>query len=1609
MTKSNKDQFLDQLIPAVCNRIQASDYKTIDNFIRQFSINPTYEDLKKLPFERLVEGLAEMWEFIKYRSPGTPKIKVYYWKPDFVTPLSERIIINIINDDMPFLVDSIIELLHKHQLKARRIIHPVLKIKRDSQGSLTHIFSYQQKDIKEAAFESAIHCEIVENVSPELVPILERDIQVTLTHVRLATRDWKKMLIRTREIIQGTRAAFQHAQEKEDFEETVHFLNWLKEDHFTYLGYGAFNFNTKEGTLLRHLKAQDCLGILLDESLQDLGKIFKGISFNKQTRQHLLGPHPLIINKASVISLVHRGVALDAIGIKKFNEKGEITGIDLFVGLFTSIAYDSSTRDIPLLRRKVERILEYAGLSPNWHDGKALSHILDSLPRDDLFQASIAELTGIGMAILNLQERPRLALFIRRDQFNRFLSCLVYVPRDRFDSQLCEQIGQTLSQELNGRLSDYKAQFGSLVLARVHYILYFEGKIDEEVDVNALEQKLVILSRSWLDDFRLSLQSYYGEYTGAKIYKEYKSAFSKGYQEHFKGTEVIEDIEVLRDIQNSGELEARLYEVDASSKSNKELRLKVYHPKTAVPLSDILPILENLDLRIIKENFYSIRPTSIEDPLWIHDFKIESRSTHDSVSPLKMAERFLEAFYAAYKKVIEDDGFNRLVLRAGLTARQCLLLRVYSKYLRQLQFPFSRDYIEQTLLKYPSITSHIVTLFEQKFDPTIACENIAIRTKILEELEKVASPDEDKILRRYLNLVISSLRTNYYQRQEDGNFKPYISIKFDSHQIEEMPLPRPLYEIFVYSTHFEAIHLRGGKVARGGIRWSDRFEDFRTEILGLLKAQTVKNTVIVPVGSKGGFIVKSAQTHPSRDEITAEAIECYQDFMRGLLDITDNLNNGRLCKPSNVICYDGPDPYLVVAADKGTASFSDYANAISRQYKFWLDDAFASGGSAGYDHKKIAITARGAWESVKWHFLEEGIDISSTPFKVIGVGDMSGDVFGNGMLLSDQIKLIAAFNHQHIFIDPNPDPEISFQERQRLFELPRSTWKDYNPELISTGGGVFDRQSKFVSLSPEIQELLKIQAATLTPNELIKKLLTLEVDLLWFGGIGSFVKSSKESHSDVADRNNDLIRVNAKDLRCRVIGEGANLGVTQLGRIEFSQKGGRINTDAIDNSGGVDCSDHEVNIKILFSGLISRHELTFEERNLLLLEATSQVAELVLKNNYAQTRALSLLEAQGIKLLDEQIRLIRYLEWKGRLNRALEYLPDDNVLSDMQTTQKSLTRPELAVLMAYAKIDYYEEILSSPLLDDFALEKDLMGYFPLSFQNSYKEAILTHPLKREIIATLVVNDCVNYLGPSYPYEITHKIGCKIEDVFKAYLIVRNAFKLRELWQEIQSLEKDILPADQMKLILDTLMIVRRIVPWLLRHYRLNENILSTSSVLELGSESFLSNLDSCLDESHKKILEDNIFNYEKLNISSELAQRVAVLQIAASSPDIILIASRTHVPIPQVAKIYFDVGARFYLNTLRQRINQIKLVNSWQRMALNGCVEDLYTLQCDLVEEILKLAHPHDISSSDAFAAWISSRQTTIKKIDDLSKEILSLSSLDLAAVSVILREYRHL
>lgn len=1603
-----KQGLLEKAVSVLVAEFGKDHKQNITHFIENLFEHSPPTEWSKLKVEEVVEGLSRLWKLIAVRPKSKEKFEVYHWKPKGKSAVAERVIIDFVNDDMPFLVDSLIQVLGREGIRPRLVLHPVYLVKRDKSGHL--LFLERSNGSKEkGTSESIIHCEITEGITSDLIDVLKNKLPEIYTEVRRATSDWAEMRQKIDVAVQDL-AEVSRVLKADQTEEVLEFLKWIKDDHFTFLGYCKYDLVTSSGKLLKEPSTTDTLGVLKEEKLHNLSVLYEGITFNSLARRYIYEPVPIAINKTSKISNVHRAVPMDSVWVKRFNARGQVIGIHIFVGLFTSVAYDSSARDIPLLRRKIIQILEYSNLSSHWHDGKGLIHILDSLPRDELFQATVPELSEIGLAVLRLQQRPRVALFVRQDQFNRFLSCLVYIPRERFDTALCDEMGNILAQELKGEVSAYKAQYGALDFARVHYTVTLKDGINENASYEAIEQKLINAARLWKDDLRVSLNEVFSETESAVYYRRYRDAFGRGYQERFKGSTAVLDIIEIEKVLKSQKRYARLTADETSN--NSSIKLKIYNYKTPIHLSDILPVLENLNLRVISEIPFKVKASDQVTEIWIHDFEAESKDNR-LIDIKVVSQKFLEALNKVWEQEIENDGFNKLVLRAQLDVRQCMLLRAYAKYLRQLQLPFSKEYIETTLVKNPEIISSLVQLFERKFDPKIKTEDSKLIAKINKDLDQVVSIDEDRILRGYLNLIQASVRTNYYQRTADGSVKPYFSIKFLCSKIDEMPLPKPMFEIFVYSPRFEAVHLRGGKVARGGIRWSDRLEDFRTEILGLIKAQMVKNTVIVPVGSKGGFVLKRDLKGSTRDEIMAEGIECYRGMMCGLLDITDNLVGGKIIAPKDIVRWDEDDPYLVVAADKGTATFSDYANGVSKDYKFWLDDAFASGGSAGYDHKKMAITARGAWESVKRHFKEMNIDITKTSITVIGIGDMSGDVFGNGMLLSKHLKLLFGIDHRHIFIDPDPDLVTSFKERQRLFNLPRSSWMDYDKKILSKGGAIFERTSKEIILTPEIRNLLGWGQEKITPNRLIQEILKYPADLLWLGGIGTFIKSSRESNADVGDRTNDSIRVNARDIHVKVVGEGANLGVTQLGRIEFANLGGHINTDAIDNSAGVDCSDHEVNIKILLNGIMKEGTLNLKERNKLLETMTDEVGKLVLRDNYMQTQALSLLREMGVQNLDHQIKVMNNLEKHGKLNRALEFLPDDNTLQEYIASQRGLSRPELAVLMAYSKIYTYDQILASNVPEDFYFESAVVNYFPEPLRQNYRKEILHHPLRREIVATIATNELINRLGLAFLHEAQEKSGCDFSEVVRACFVIISVFDLNSFWHEIENLDNKVQASVQLRSMMDILKIVKRTTLWLLRYQNKIESISETSSILRVGVESFLSGLANCLDDEGYGALAASINAYITDGLDYDFAQRLSILKIAASSPDIILIATETGSTVQNVASLYFMVGNRFGFNQLRLSIDNLSSSSFWHRWAAAGLQEDLYIYQNNMVMSILSYMRRsktlEKLSMTTLLENWIHTYSRDVERVDQVLNEAKLHGLGDFSLITVVARELRQL
>jgi glutamate dehydrogenase len=1599
-----KTDLIERVARTAAQRLDRKRAADVEGFVRLFYANVPPDDILEDSPENLFSSAMTLWNFGLQRAPGAAKVRVYNPRLDEHGWRSPHTVVEIVNDDMPFLVDSVSAELNRRELTVHLVIHPILRVKRDAKGHLVGTGD------PASPAESYMQIRISEQSAPETLEQIKQGLESILAEVRAAVRDWPLMRERIGTIAKELGKA-KLPLPKDEINEARDFLLWVAEDHFTFLGYREYDFSGEGDNATLTVKAGSGLGILTDDnySVFDRQKNFERMP--AEVRAFMRQPRLLAIMKSNKRATVHRPVHMDTVGIKRFDAEGNPSGEQLFIGLFTSVTYNKSPREIPLLRRKVERVIARAGFQPNSHDGKALLHILETHPRDELFQASDDELFEIALGILHLQERQRVALFLRRDPFERFVSCLIYVPRDRFGTELRLRMQDIVARAFNGRISAFYTQMTDAALSRLQLIVATTPGAVPDVDIAELEAKLVEAGQSWADNLQEALVETLGEEQGLLLLRRYAGAFASGYRERFDAHAAVLDIGNIEKAVTTGRLTMSLYRpVEAPP---TELRFKIYNAGEQIPLSDVLPMLEHMGLKVISEAPHLVRPLDRPRPVWIHDF-LMCTADGSEIDIGAVRDNFQKAFERAWRGKAEDDGFNRLILLAGLTWREVVILRAYCKYLRQIQVAFSQSYMEETLARNAPIAGLLVKLFRALFDPAQRADADAkgesIKTEIERALDQVANLDEDRILRRFLNLILATLRTNYYQTQGDGDTKTYISFKLDSRLVEELPLPRPLVEIWVYAPRVEAVHLRGGKVARGGIRWSDRREDFRTEVLGLMKAQMVKNAVIVPVGSKGGFVAKKIPVGATRDQVQAEVVECYKTMMRGLLDLTDNLTANGLVPPPNLVRRDGDDPYLVVAADKGTATFSDIANAVSAEYGFWLGDAFASGGSAGYDHKKMGITARGAWESVKRHFRETGVDVQTTDFTVVGIGDMSGDVFGNGMLQSPHIRLIGAFNHLHIFVDPTPDAAGSFAERKRLFDLPRSSWADYDTRLISEGGGVFDRKAKRIPVTGAMKTCFGLTADSVSPNDLIRAMLRAPVDLLWLGGIGTYVKASAETHVDVGDRTNDAVRVDAEDLRCKVAGEGANLGITQRGRIAYALKGGRLNTDAVDNSAGVDCSDHEVNIKILLNGAVAAGDLTLKQRDKLLAQMTDEVGSLVLRDNYLQSQALTLAETQGWFRLDQQGRFMRNLERAGKLDRAIEFLPDDETLATRLAQRQGLSRPELAVLMAYAKMSLYDELLPSDLPDDSQLLDDLRRYFPKLLQERFADQITQHRLRREIIATVVTNSLVNRAGITFIHVMKEKTGQAASDIARAYAITRGVFELRALWAEIEALDNKV-PAKFQALMADaTVRLAEAGTVWFLRNGKSPLDIAGhiethRGDIAKLGEH-----LETFLTETDRTAFAKRVEALTIEGIPDALAKKVARLDLLVPGLDIVRIAQRSGKSLERVARTFYAVGVRFHLNWLRTATGGVNLDTHWDRLAVAAVLDDLYSHQRVLTERMLNANGSADnLAESEAIEQWTQAQGPAVQRIEMLFADLRQQGGLDLAKLAVANRELRSL
>ncbi|MGV9271719.1 NAD-glutamate dehydrogenase [Streptomyces griseosporeus] len=1606
-----------------------SDRESVLAFLQRYYLHTAPEDLTDRDPVDVFGAAYSHYRLAENRPQGTANVRVHTPTVEENGWTCSHSVVEVVTDDMPFLVDSVTNELTRQGRGIHVVIHPQVVVRRDLTGKLIEILPSTPAAAElphDAHIESWIHVEIDRETDRADLKQITADLLRVLSDVREAVEDWEKMRDAATRLAEGLPDEPIPADlPGPQVEEARELLRWLAADHFTFLGYREYQLREDDslaavpGTGLGILRADPHHA---GDDQHPVSPSFERLPADARAkaREHKL----LVLTKANSRATVHRPSYLDYVGVKKFDADGNVVGERRFLGLFSSAAYTESVSRVPVIRRKVEAVLQGAGFSPNSHDGRDLLQILETYPRDELFQTPVDELRAIATSVLYLQERRRLRLYLRQDEYGRYYSALVYLPRDRYTTSVRLRIIDILKEELGGISVDFTAWNTESILSRLHFVVRVPPGTElpqlSDSDKERIEARLVEAARSWADGFAEALGAEFGEERAAELLRRYGNAFPEGYKADHTPRSAVADLarlEGLGDGESGPDFALSLYEPVGAAPD--ERRFKIYRRGEAISLSRVLPVLAQLGVEVMDERPYELRCAD-RSIAWIYDFGLRMpRSQSGSADGAYLGddarERFQDAFAATWTGQAENDGFNALVLSAGLTWRQAMVLRAYAKYLRQAGSTFSQDYMEDTLRNNVHTTRLLVSLFEARMSPDRQRAGHEIVDALLEELDaaldQVASLDEDRILRAFLTVIKATLRTNFFQEALGGRPHEYVSMKFDPQAIPDLPAPRPAYEIWVYSPRVEGVHLRFGKVARGGLRWSDRREDFRTEILGLVKAQMVKNTVIVPVGAKGGFVAKQLPD-PSvdRDAWLAEGIASYRTFISALLDITDNMVAGEVVPPQDVVRHDEDDTYLVVAADKGTATFSDIANEVAQSYNFWLGDAFASGGSAGYDHKGMGITARGAWESVKRHFRELGVDTQSEDFTVVGIGDMSGDVFGNGMLLSEHIRLVAAFDHRHIFIDPNPDAATSYAERRRLFELPRSSWEDYDSDLISAGGGVFPRTAKAIQLNSHIREALGIEGkvAKMTPADLMKAILQAPVDLLWNGGIGTYVKASTESHADVGDKANDPIRVDGKDLRVKVVGEGGNLGLTQLGRIEFAQAGGKVNTDAIDNSAGVDTSDHEVNIKILLNGLVADGDMTVKQRNKLLAEMTDEVGRLVLRNNYAQNTAIANALAQSKDMLHAQQRFMKHLVREGHLDRALEFLPTDRQIRERLSAGHGLTGPETAVLLAYTKITVAEELLHTSLPDDPYLRGLLHCYFPTALREQFGDRIDGHPLRREITTTVLVNDTVNTGGTTYLHRLREETGASLEEIVRAQTAARAIFRSAAVWDAVEDLDNRVEAEVQTRIRLHSRRLVERGTRWLLNNRPQPLQLAETVEFFAERVEQVWQQLPKLLKGADLEWWQQIHDELTDAGVPDEVATRVAGFSSAFPALDIVSVADRMGKEPLDVAEVYYDLGDRLGITQLMDRIIELPRADRWQSMARAAIREDLYAAHAALTADVLAVGNGTS-TPEQRFKLWEQKNAPILARARTTLEEIQSSDEFDLANLSVAMRTMRTL
>lgn len=1589
---------LDNVCKLIQKKVHADNVLLVEKFAKALYSNMSKEDLANRNDSDLYGAALSLWNSLEKNTTDNAVIRVF--NPEVAKDgwQSSHTIVEIIAKDMPFLVDSVRMAMTRENIASHLLLHSPLKIQRDKNTKISGLSNLKAEQ-ESTSTKTVFFIEIDRQTDSSVIESFKKELESVLVDVSVAVEDWQPIRKKLIAVTKGLPKR-RHNKNENEVAETVEFLDWLVKDNFTLMGYREYELSPVQGDYQLKGKMDTSLG-LMKNSTEEHTRLLSELP--EVARQEARSSNLLILTKTNSLSRVHRPAYIDYVGIKRFDDEGNVIGEDRFIGLFSSSFYNNSAADVPVLKSKINRIMEICDFAKGTHAYKAVLNILETYPRDELVQARENELLEVAMGVLQVQERDMCRLFVRKDAYGRFFSCMVYVPRERYNTALRRETQDILGNAFNSdNKVEFTTYFSESTLARTHYTVRVTDN-NIEYNVKDIENNLIEAARTWEDKLQSALLESAGEARGNDLNRKYCNAFARSYKDEVLPSAAVVDIEKLELLTDENKLEMLFYRPQEEANSNI-VRLSLFHKDEPIHLSDVMPMLENFGLRVVGETPYSVK-TSDGRINWIMDFSmlIDSKGMADFD---KISARFRAALTNVWGNRLENDGFNRLVLMGGLAGREASILRAYAKYMRQIGVTFSQTYIESTFANYPNIAAQIVNLFAKKFSikaPASAKTLEKLIAQIYLELENVANLDDDRIIRLYVDMIVATLRTNYYQKDAQGQFKSYVSFKIQPSLIPDVPLPLPAFEIFVYSPRVEGVHLRYGKVARGGLRWSDRREDFRTEVLGLVKAQQVKNTVIVPVGSKGGFVCKQLPTE--REAFIKEGQECYKIFIRGLLDITDNIERGEIVPARDVVRHDEDDAYLVVAADKGTATFSDIANGIANEYNFWLGDAFASGGSVGYDHKKMGITAKGAWESVKRHFREMDIDCQTTDFTVVAIGDMAGDVFGNGMLLSKHIRLQVAFNHMHIFIDPNPDAATSYPERERLFNMPRSSWEDYNKDLISAGGGIFSRAAKSITLSPEMKKMLGTKKASMTPNELMKASLMMNFDLLWNGGIGTYIKNSKETDADVGDRANDALRINGNELGAKIIGEGGNLGATQLGRIEFAAKGGRVNTDFIDNVGGVACSDNEVNIKILLNGLVAEGDLTRKQRDELLYSMTDEVSELVLKDCYRQTHTISITQSKGTSTLKEKIRFIHALEKDGKLNRAIEFIPSDEELAERAAAGKDLTRPELSVLVSYAKMVLKESLVSDEITENPYYRQLLVKSFPRPLREKFNDAMNNHPLRKEIIATKLANNIVNDMGLNFMVRMHEETGASEAEIAMCYSIASEIFEMRDTWSSISALDNKIPAAVQTEMLYQLRRTVRRTTRWFLRHRNKAQTIEQGIEYFAPTFKDLSENLNTYIVEKENDRIVQEANKLIESGVPEAIAKRIVALSSLFSVMDLAEIANSSGRGISMVSNTYFKLGARMGLHWFLDQITHQPVANHWQALARSSYREELDWQQRTLAEVVLNSFEADEKDVDSQIDEWMDNQELLLLRWKQMLAEFKTSQSHDFAKFSVALRE----